>query len=190
MVLGLLTYEQFGKGISMNPTNNNRYQVNLNLPYPALQPQKRCPEYASAMLSNIGSSNSEMSAVSLYFYNSVILQPEYSSFARCFHDISIVEMHHLDVFASLALQLGADPRLWSMRNRGTYYWTPAYNQYPRELQEMLENSIKGEMAAIQKYTKQAETIHDNNIVEILRRIILDEQHHIKIFNDMLSQISS
>ena len=68
---------------------------------------------AYAMLSNVGSNNSEMTAVSLYFYNSVILNPVYADFAQCFHKISIVEMHHLHIFASLSFQMGLDPRLWS-----------------------------------------------------------------------------
>lgn len=168
--------------------HNNACNVIVGLPYPPIQTESRQPEYAYAMLSNVGSSNSEMTAVSLYFYNSVILKLDYTYFAQCFHEISIVEMHHLDMFADLAFQMGLDPRLWSVERRRKYYWTPAYNKYPRKIREVIENSIKGEMAAIQKYTRQAETIRDTNIVNILNRIILDEQRHIEIFHKMLEQI--
>ena len=54
--------------------------------------------------------------------------------------------------------------------------------------ELLENSIQGELAAIQKYTRQAETIRDTNIKDNLNRIILDEQHHIELFQSMLREI--
>lgn len=163
-------------------------EARVNLPYPPIKPMSQNPEYALAMLSNVGSRNSEMTAVSLYFYNSVILDPNYADLARCFREISIVEMHHMDMFADLAYKMGADPRLWSVQNRRKSYWTPAYNQYPREIRDVIINSIEGEKVAIQKYDYQANTIRDPNIVNILRRIIMDEERHIEIFNSMLQHV--
>lgn len=160
----------------------------VNLPYPPIQPESSCQEYAYAMLSNVGSSNSEMSAICLYFYNSIILNPDYAEFARCFHKISIVEMHHLNIFAAFAHKMGLDPRLWSAEDGKECYWTPSYNNYPRLIREVIENSVKGELDAIQKYSRQAKIIKDKNIVENLNRIILDEQHHIELFNKMLKKI--
>ena len=167
---------------------HNECSVTIDLPYPPVKADSQRPEYAYAMLSNVGSENSEMSAISLYFYNSIILNPEYGNFAKCFHKISIVEMHHMDIFATLAYQMGLDPRLWASKNNKSCYWSPAYNNYPGQIREVIENSLKGELAAIQKYTRQAETISDSNIVAILDRIILDEQHHIEIFHNMLEKL--
>lgn len=163
-------------------------EVTLDTPYPPVRPTSRRPDYAQAMLSNIGSPNSEMGAVSLYFYNSVILQQKNEAIARCFHQISLVEMHHLDIFASLAFQMGLDPRLWSLHGPHTRYWSPSFNRYPRDLRALIENALQGELAAIEKYTRQANTISDSNIVENLNRIILDEQQHVKIFRNMLETI--
>lgn len=158
-----------------------------DLPYPPIQPESRNCKYAQEMLSNVGGSNSEMTAVSLYFYNAVILDPDYAAFAKCFHDISIVEMHHMDMFADLAFKMGEDPRLWSKCNCQNVYWTPAYNQYPRRICDVILNSIKGEEAAIQKYKRQSEMICDANIVCILKRIIIDEELHIEIFRNMMAR---
>lgn len=160
----------------------------LNLPYPTIQPQSKSCKYARAMLSNVGDSNSEMTAVSLYFYNSVILDTNYSCFAKCFQDIAVTEMHHLDIFAELAYKLGEDPRLWSDHNGRKAYWTPAFNQYPKEIRALISNSIKGEEAAIRKYRDQAKFIQDANIVSILNRIILDEELHIEIFKNMMKHL--
>jgi len=109
----------------METNQNGKFSVDLDLPYPPVQPETHRKEYAYAMLSNVGSDNSEMSAVSLYFYNSILLSPQHAAFARCFHQISIVEMHHLDIFASFAHQMGLDPRLWSVQGGRSHYWTPA-----------------------------------------------------------------
>ena len=46
-------------------------QVRDSAEYPPVKVCEKNPRYAMAMLSNIGACNSEMSAVSLYFYNSM-----------------------------------------------------------------------------------------------------------------------
>lgn len=162
--------------------------VTLDIPYPSVQPSSRRRDYAQAMLSNVGSPSSEMGAVSLYFYNSVILQHKNPALAECFHQIGLVEMHHLEIFCSLAFQMGLDPRLWSLHGQYNRYWSPSFNRYPRDPRPLVENSLQGELAAIEKYTRQANTISDSNIVENLNRIILDEQQHVKIFRHMLETL--
>lgn len=163
-------------------------QYHVALPYPPVEAGGKNPVYANAILSNVGGSNSEMSAVSLYFYNHLITEAEYEEFSDAFEHISIVEMHHLEIFGELALQLGADPRLWAKQNNRCVYWTPGYNRYPRQIHSLIGNSLEAEKAAIRKYSKQAECISDANVVENLRRIILDEQIHVEIFEEMLKQL--
>ena len=53
-----------------------------------------------------------MSAISLYVFNHLITEynPDVSA---VFHKVSIVEMHHLEIFGNLAQQLGEEPRLWT-----------------------------------------------------------------------------
>ena len=164
-------------------------QVDLDQPYPPIAVQKVRRDYGYAMLSNIGSETSEMSAVSRYFYSSVVLNEEYQECAQCLRRISIVEMHHLHIFASLSLQLGVDPRLWSLRRQRPVYWSPAYNKYPREIRNILEISIREEEETVRKYTAQLKSIQDENIRENLSRIVLDEQQHIKILQEMRDQMN-
>ena len=104
-------------------------------PYPPIQVSDESWEYGNAMLSNMGSSNSEMSAISLYFYNQLLTDQVYDEISAIFENINKVEMHHLEIFGSLALRLGADPRLWSYFNGKKVYWTPGYNQYNVKLKE-------------------------------------------------------
>lgn len=91
-------------------------------PYPPVQVSAQNPAYARQMLSNIGSANSEMSAISLYLYNAQVTGCAFEEVSSCFYQIGMVEMHHLDIFGKLALKLGADPRLWSWQNRQRVYW--------------------------------------------------------------------
>ncbi len=171
----------------MNDNYTNGCQYRVDAPYPPVRAEGPNPIYACDILSNVGGVVSEMSDVALYFYNSVVTKPQYDWIAECFHHISIVEMYHLEIFSELALQLGADPRLWSGRTR-KLWWTPAYRQYPLEIRALIANSMEGEEAAIRKYSEQAKTICDRNIVAILNRIILDEKRHLQIFSEMYQQV--
>lgn len=171
--------------MSDHQTNACNYKVYA--PYPPVRVVGPNPVYACEMLSNMADVVSEMNDVTRYFYIAVVTKPQYSWISRCFHHISIVEMHHLNIFAELALLLGADPRLWSCREY-THWWSPSFIGYPRELRALIAESIKAEEAAIRKYSGQANTICDPNIVAILKRIILDEERHLRIFSEMYQQV--
>ena len=161
----------------------------ISEPYPPVRAEARSPQYARAMLSNVGGSTSEMSAVCRYFYDHLVTSgvPE---LAEALHHISIEEMHHLEIFGILALQLGADPRLWSVQQGRYIWWTPEHLSYPRRLGPMLHSAIQAEQATIRKYRNQIRWIRDGNVVENLRRIVLDEERHIEILTCMCDKYAS
>lgn len=152
------------------------------LSYPPIRVSQPNRCYALEMLDNLGGQNSEMSAVGLYFYDHLMTQGEISDF---FHRTSIMEMRHLEIFGELAKQLGADPRLWSCSGSQQRYWSPSYNRYTTNLSQILKNAADHERHAIEKYEKQARRIQDPYIVELLRRIIGEEQEHLRMFNQFL-----
>ena len=78
-------------------------------PYPALRIQGPSPVCVQAMLENIGSCHSEMTAIALYLYDSVLTRERWPKIAEYFHHIMIVEMRHLELFCQAAQLLGADP---------------------------------------------------------------------------------
>lgn len=158
-------------------------------PYP---PVKVCGQnrmYASAMLTNMASCNSELSAVTLYFYNSLVTRGAWKRASDCFHGISIVEMHHLDIFGQLALLLGADPRYCSRCHNRMMYWNAGCNKYTMDLSSLINNAIAGENKAIEQYFQQIRWIQDPCIVELLKRIIMDEERHIAIFHQLAEDLN-
>lgn len=152
-------------------------------PYPPICAQHPEPAYAQAMLDNVGGRGSEMSTISFYFYNHLVTYAN-EEITQFFHSISIVEMHHLEIFASLARELGADSRLWTRQKKRMVWWSPGYMNYSANLSKILLDSIEGEKSAIKKYTFQSEHISDANVVENLNRIILDELLHVRILTEM------
>ena len=67
-----------------------------------------------------------------------------------------------------------------IRDSQCCYWSPSYLNYPNQVSEVLQNVIDNEYQAINKYMYQASIIKDPHIVDILKRIIEDEELHIKI----------
>ena len=156
-------------------------------PYPPVQVQGKNPVYAEMMLGNIGGSNSEMSAVAHYRYAHVVLEDEH--LAELVHQISMVEMQHLDDFSHLAKLLGAEPRMWQSCGCKKVYWSPAYVDYEFcNKRELLQKFIAEEKNAIRKYTAQINCISDPDVAAVLQRIIEDEQEHVKTWEEELAKL--
>lgn len=156
-------------------------------PYPPIKVSEKNLQSARWMLDNMGGSNSEMSSVSLYLYNNFITSGDRQEVSFIFQKTSIVEMHHLHIFGELAMCLGENPRLWTQRSNRKVYWTPAYNNYTVQFDDLMHQALNGELAAIQKYETQIKYIADCNITDILKRIILDEKLHVEILQQIMTE---
>lgn len=166
------------------PANTKKEEgmtVRLNIPYPPVKVEEKRKDYARMMLDNHGGRNSEMTAIALYLYDNLVLFEHNEKLADVFMAINEVEMRHLHIFGKLAKLLGAEPRLWTKERQGPKYWSPAYVQYSHDPAKILQQAITEETQAIEKYIKQSEVIEDKYIVEMLKRIIVDEKHHVEIF---------
>ncbi len=156
-------------------------------PWPPVPPAAPSLRDAERMLYDLGSCRSEMSAVGLYVYNSVLTRERFPDVSEAFHRISVVEMHHLGLFARLSLLLGADPRLWSGPPRRLRWWSPACLSYPRELTPLLQNALHGERDTVALYRQQAARVRDPALSALLERVILDEKRHIEVFEALLRE---
>lgn len=152
-------------------------------PYPEIRAEQRSHRYAEAMLDNVGGVNSEMSAIALYLYDHW-MTAEMPEVSQAFHRISMVEMHHMEIFATLARQMGEEPRLWGIQQGRRHWWTPGNLPYQRKLGPLLRIAVREEKAAIRKYRAQCRWIGDRNIVENIRRIIQDEERHIAVLEEL------
>ncbi len=161
-------------------------QFQTSNPYPPVRANERNPLYGRMMLDNMGGQHSEMSTVSTYLYNNLLIDED-ARLSGIFMQVSIVEMHHLHVFGEIARLMGEHPRLWTHQGNQMRYWTPAYNNYSIELKPMLLNSINREKMTIQKYQNQCEKIQDTYITACIKRIIEDEVLHVKLFESLYEE---
>lgn len=157
-------------------------------PYPNIRCEGENPRYAAAMLANLGSCNSEMTAVSFYFYVSILTRDCFPDYSECFRRIGMVEMRHMDMLGQLALLLGTDPRLWAMDKETLKYWSPSCVLYPTSLPAIVKATLAGEKEAIKQYREQCSWIQDRFVLAVIRRILKDEELHASILEGILEEM--
>jgi len=161
-------------------------EYSVKLPYPEIS-LPRNAAWAGAMLNNFAGLNSELGAVTSYTYRSITQGGDSSELGKCMMELAKVEMRHLERFGLCAKALGTDPRYWYPRGAGFAYWSPCPLNYSQKPAELLTASIREEKAAIEKYNGQINAIADKGLQMLLARIVLDEELHLRILEDLFGK---
>ena len=154
----------------------------LPIPYPRLRVEEQNASYAKLLSIPYASNGGELATVLFYTYGHFVTascDERLSELLRC---ISITEMRHLEMLGSLIVMLGGSPKYWSADSRGCFgTQNIVYHDDP---QRIIRASISMERESVEAYKKIANKITDRYVAEILHRIILDEEHHIKLFTEL------
>lgn len=159
-------------------------EYKANKPYPEVKVERSNLDYAKLLLEDYAGEVSEDTAVHLYLYQHLVSDDIWAYYAKVIENISIVEMHHLEILGKLIKLLGLDPAYVSFKDQRLVAWTSKYVNYTTNLNEMLDVDIASETKAIQKYKEHVQMIDDKYIKQILMRIIEDEKIHLNIFNNL------
>lgn len=159
----------------------------LDLPYPPIKVKGQNPKYANLILLNYSSSISELSAVTQYVYHEIALKYKYEEASETIEGIAEVEMHHLQMLGELIVKLGKDPGYWICKHKKLSFWTPEFLSFNTTLKKALIVDICDEKEAITQYRRTIKQIDDPYINDILERIILDEEYHIKLFTELYNK---
>ncbi len=164
------------------------YRCAYPAPYPEIRVVKQNPSYARLLLEDYAGVVSETSAIMQYNYHHFVLKNQYKDAADLLACISLVEMHHQEMLASTIIMLGVDPcyRVFTVTNEEKY-WNASYVFYGIDFCDRISMDIAGEWAAIANYRKHQYMIDDLYIKELLERVILDELHHITLFNQLMQR---
>lgn len=165
------------------------YKYHVDAPYPEIKVKCKNPKYANIILYNYASAVSELSAVTQYIYHHMILEEKYPEASDTIKGIAIVEMHHLNILGNLIIALGKDPKYHYLKKHKSINWTSKYVEYSKDPSEAIKDDIASEIDAIRQYKQAIKDIDDPNIVEILSRIILDEEFHIDLFRGLQRKYS-
>lgn len=154
-------------------------------PYPEIKVVGKNPYYASLLMDDYAGLISEFTAINQYLYHHLFFKDVDEELGDLLENVSITEMHHMEILADVIKKLGGNPLI-----RGTYstccnFWNGTFINYGSGLCDRLKADIDSEHKAINEYNKHICMINDPYIKAILRRIILDEKVHIKLFNKAL-----
>ncbi|MEW6771355.1 MAG: manganese catalase family protein [Bacillota bacterium] len=165
------------------PADRPRRFCELDLPYP--EPRVAAPNryYAELLLEDYAGPLSELTAIHQYIYHDFTFHEEYPELAELEECISIVEMRHLELLAETILLLGVAPRFWFVRENRFVYWNASFPYYGKNVCDRLAADIAAEENAIEQYRAHQKAIKDPYIDGLLQRIILDEEHHLKLFTE-------
>ncbi|MEG1972084.1 MAG: ferritin-like domain-containing protein [Oscillospiraceae bacterium] len=145
--------------------------------------------YACIIFSLYAGKSSELTAVMRYLYDSTTFMSENREAAETIRKIGMCEMHHLNMLAQLLLKLGTTPKYHAC-DKGQFTWWNAgapYMVYPTYLKMALLENLDSEKKAIDAYNNAIRAIDDNNITTLLRRIVMDEEHHINLLSEIYNR---
>lgn len=153
-------------------------------PYPSIKVMRPNIDYANILMNDYAGQISEFTAIMQYLYSDFI--SDNKDIGKLFENISINEMMHLDILATLIKELGGDPIYYDSYANP---WISNNVFYSKNIVEQLRYSIKIEKEAINGYIKSISLIKDQYVQNVLKRIIKDEEFHIKLFEEALNKYS-
>lgn len=162
--------------------------IMVELPYPATQVRRKNQSYAALLGMDYCGAVSELSAVAQYINHENRLFCERCPMARTLLGIAMAEMVHLQKLGELIFLLGGDVCFAARQRDGRErLWTPEYLDTSGNVWNMLLADIEAEKGAISQYMAHIKRIDDDCINAVLRRIILDEEYHIMILQELLEE---
>jgi bacterioferritin len=148
-------------------------------PYPEITAAESNICYARLLLDDHAGTVGEMTSICQYMYHEVMTcEMEVRNVLK---GIAAVEMRHISILAELIRKLGGEPHL---RNGSGICWSPKFIYCGSRLADRIRADIDAEQRAVSCYELHIELIEDPAIKSILRRIVLDEELHIRLLKEI------
>ena len=154
-------------------------------PYPEVKVAAPNLYYADLLIDDYAGMVSEFTAINQYLYHYFYFKDIDKELGEMLENISITEMLHMEILAETIKKLGGTPLMRGSYSTKGNFWNGSFIYYGTHLCERLKADIDAEYKAIDEYQKHICLIDDPHVQAILKRIILDEKVHIKLFNEAL-----
>jgi bacterioferritin len=169
------------------PMDADMAPYHLSDPYPV--PVNLSPNAEESALLSIAYAgvNSEMTALSQYVVHHETCAASNPDISHDILQIGIIEMFHLDMLGSCIKQLGGSVDLISRYGKPEY-WTSKNVKYGNDLISRLKTDIQSENDCIEGYRRIISKLKNQALIDLLARIIADEELHITLFNQMIDKL--
>jgi bacterioferritin len=149
------------------------------LPYPTLSLSKNLSE-SKILMPSYGGLCSEMTAVMTYTYQHFVSDHPIADLLK---GVSVVEMKHFELLGEAITALGGYPVI-----AGRTYWSANNVNYTPDPKKFLKQNVIAEETAILNYERAILNLSQDSLKQLLERIIIDEEIHIKLFKDCLASL--
>ena len=136
----------------------DKMNCRINKPYPKIKVERKSSRNANFLKHLYASNESELTAILQYSYESFIIDKE--DIKNIIKEISIVEMHHLEILGKTIKLLGEEPIFAENSYCEEIYWNSDYIYYDTDLKTILEINIEQEKTAIRNYQMVLNVIED------------------------------
>ncbi|MDR0946364.1 MAG: peptidoglycan-binding protein [Ruminococcus sp.] len=170
------------------PMDADMSPYHLPDPYPV--PVNLLPNAEESALLSVAYAgvNSEMTALSQYVVHHETCADTNPDISHDILQIGIIEMFHLDMLGSCIKQLGGSVYMINRYGK-PQYWTSKNIKYGNDLISRLKIDIQSENDCINSYRRIISRLKNPALIDLLARIIKDEELHITLFNQMIDKLS-
>lgn len=178
-------FDTLAEAATYNDSNDGGYmeftKFANELPYPRIDAEENLAE-AKLLMPSYGGAAGELTAVLTYCFQSYVT-PTYDELRSALGGISKCEMTHHRLLGDAIFALGGYPMMGARS-----YWNGNYINYTPSPKKFIALDIQAEKTAIANYERTILNVSSENVKSLLERIILDEEIHIKILEELLHNI--
>lgn len=160
---------------------DSEYPTTDNLCPDAYSVSVICPAFASP--------SGELNSILQYFYHYFNFEKQgLHEYASVLESIAIAEMFHLKLLGKTITALGAQPIYCQNPPTAYNFYSTKYVTYSRDLVNMIEDDILGEKHAISQYSKMLSRLRNEQVKQIVSRILEDEKLHLEKLKEILIEL--
>lgn len=145
----------------------------------------------SMLINAYAGNKGEITSTLQYSYQSFLVKKDYEALYKLLEKISIKEMQHMEILSQLLVNLNINPKFCRYIDNNINLcnnWSANSINYSTDIRDFINYNIELESTAISEYTAIVNNTNNENIKEILNRIIQDEKTHLDIFYAILNRI--
>ena len=157
----------------------NDFSPSQAYPVPRVVEENRY--YAMLLLEDYAGAAGELTAITQYMYHSICWQNNDCDVANLTRQIAIAEMRHLELLGKTIELLGVSPTFRCVHQNTSGFWTAQFVYYGSDVVDRLAADIAKESAVISNYNLHIKMIDDPYVKKLLTRILLDEELHLRLF---------
>ena len=138
---------------------------------------------------------SEFTSLTQYSYQHIVLSDNkrVNNIAHTLEDIATKEMMHYEMLGKVLALCGVEPKncVYIDGNKNLCdYWRASNVDYTTDITKMFESNLLAEKRAIEEYNEILNETSDDNLKDIIRRIIQDEMSHVEYFSAVLEALKN